>query len=417
MRKLILSMAAALSALLLFASCVQPPAVESRRTSDPPGPTATLEPAPTREPAPATTAPVTVGTAPYLSAERSSGYGELTEEQKLLYDAMYDVLEDIIANGYEPKKTYPLGWDITYEASYRAINQFCADHIVLQDIFINYGTGDYTGQTFDEIRLTDFDGNVCREQYLEFEAAAEEILSGLTCDGTEYGKALAIAEWLVENVSYAYDYVDRPGDWWLSSAYGPLIEGEAICAGYAQAYSLLCKKAGLDVLYLEGLSGGSEHAWNMVCVGENWYHVDTTWMGPGENALTYFMMSDEMCRRRGHRDWWVPNMMRGAGALEPPIADSDDLYEYRHIFETAEQALEYFETADIAANGKVYWLVFGSYEEQQNFYRLAGTVLTNRDGSYYMELGAVEDNWVNAVFWDEDDLEGPEPWVPEHTQE
>lgn len=400
MRKLTLFLAAALSAILLLSSCDQPVTVGSRPPSDPPGSAATPEPTPTPEPVPDTPAPIAIETVSYLDAGYSSGYEELTDSQKMLYDAMYDVLKDIIANGYVPTKTYPLGGSVTYEESSRAENLFCADFIALRDIIINFGTGDLSGPTFDEIRLIDYDCNVYRDQYLELEDAAEEILSGLTCDGTAYGKALTIAEWLAKNVPYAHDYAERPEDWWLSSAYGPLIKGEAICGGYALAYTTLCRKAGLEVLYLEGPTLREGHAWNMVRIGENWYHVDTTWMADGRDLLQYFMMPDEVCRSTGHLEWTVPGFML-ADAVEPPVADHDDLYEpeYPCQFETAEQTLDFFESAS-HIDFMSYRLVFGSDEERQRFYQLNNTVISNREGDYYMILVPLEDGSLSASFYD-----------------
>lgn len=400
MRTLTLFLAAALSAILLLSSC-GPAAVESQPPSAPPSPTATPEPSPTPEPVPATPAPVAIEITSYLDAGYPDGYEELTESQKLLYDAMLDVLKDIIANGYVPQKTYPLGGSVTYEESSPVENLFCANFIVLRDIISWFGMGDHSGPAFDEIGLIDYDCNAYRDQYLELEAAAEKILSGLTYDGTEYGKAMAIARWLAENVPYAHDYAERPEDWWwLSSAYGPLIKGEAVCSGYAQAYALLCKKAGLEVLYLEGPTLREDHAWNMVRVGENWYHVDTTWMADDRNLLRYFMMTDEVCRSTGHLEWTVPGV-KLTDTVEPPVADHDDLYEteYRCSFETAEQALAFFESAS-GINFMSYRLMFGSYEEQQKFYQLTETVITNREGDYYMLLVPLEDDSLSASFYD-----------------
>lgn len=400
MRKLTLFMAAALSAILLLTSC-GPAAVETQDPSGPPSTTATLEPAPTLEPVPATPAPIAIETASYLDAGYPDGYEELTESQKMLYGVMDEALRDIIENGWDPDKTYPLEYGVTDAETNRAKNLFCARYSAVLPLAHSFAFGDYSGDTFDWIGTGKNDWiNTYRDWYWEIEEAAEEILSGLTYDGTEYGKALAIAEWLAENVPYAYDHEERYEDWWLSEANGPLARGEAICTGYAHAYEFLCRKAGLEVLYLEGTAGSEGHAWNMVRIGENWYHVDTTWMAGERDLLRCFMMPDEVCRSTGHLDWWVPGMLL-ADAIEPPAADHDDLYEpgYRCSFETAEQALAFFESAS-SIDFMSYLLVFGGDEEQQKFYQLNNTVISNREGDYYMILVRLEDNSLTASFYD-----------------
>ena len=405
MRKHTSFMAAAMSTILLLASCGQPTTVESWQPSELPGPTATLESMPTPESVPATPAPVIIKTVPYLDAGYPDGYEDLTENQKMLYGVLDEALRDIIDNGWEPDKIYPLEHSITYLEAIEAENLFYVQHSSLDDLMAKLSFGDGIGDSFAWVRTDNYqdegiDAYTYRDRYWERENAAEEILSGLTCDGTEYGIARAIAEWLAENIPYANDHEERLEDWWLSEASGPLARGEAICTGFSHAYEFLCKKAGLDVLYLDGTGGSELHAWNMVRIGEKWYHVDTTWMATDLNKYQYFMMTDEICRRLDHSDWIVANWGQPR-TVQPPIADSCDLYEY--YFETAEQALEYFETANIVKYIS-YWLIFGSYEEQQKFYQLADTVIANQEGNYDMMLSELEDNQLSAMFFDEGEI-------------
>ncbi|MFT8889057.1 MAG: transglutaminase domain-containing protein [Ethanoligenens sp.] len=67
------------------------------------------------------------------------------------------------------------------------------------------------------------------------------------------------------------------------TAYGALVDGSAVCEGYAKAMKLLLDSAGLHSLYVTGTasSGGESgpHAWNMVYVGK-WYQVDATFDDP-----------------------------------------------------------------------------------------------------------------------------------------
>lgn len=47
-----------------------------------------------------------------------------------------------------------------------------------------------------------------------------------------------------------------------------------ICEGYAKGYNLLLKAAGIESFYVHSNS----HAWNIVKLGNQYFHVDTTWM-------------------------------------------------------------------------------------------------------------------------------------------
>lgn len=64
------------------------------------------------------------------------------------------------------------------------------------------------------------------------------------------------------------------------SAYGALVNGKAVCQGYAQALKLLLSSAGIPSLYVSGTADGGPHAWNMAQVGGRWYYVDATFDDP-----------------------------------------------------------------------------------------------------------------------------------------
>ena len=61
------------------------------------------------------------------------------------------------------------------------------------------------------------------------------------------------------------------------TAYGILINGKGVCAGYAGAFKLLGDKAGLNNIVVTGyLQGSLPHAWNRVELEEQWYSLDVT---------------------------------------------------------------------------------------------------------------------------------------------
>lgn len=80
------------------------------------------------------------------------------------------------------------------------------------------------------------------------------------------------------------------------SAYGCLIEGKAVCEGYAKAFKFLCDKAGIpciDVIGTVNDNGVIEsHMWNMVKINQEWYHIDVTWDDPAGNVGSDFLKYD-----------------------------------------------------------------------------------------------------------------------------
>ena len=43
---------------------------------------------------------------------------------------------------------------------------------------------------------------------------------------------------------------------------------------------LLCDLSGVECEMIAGTADGENHAWNLVKLGDSWYHVDTTWDDP-----------------------------------------------------------------------------------------------------------------------------------------
>lgn len=115
---------------------------------------------------------------------------------------------------------------------------------------------------------------------------------------SDYAKEVAIHDYLVAHCKYS-ENTDQATDSDIYRAYGALVDGDAVCNGYAEAMQLLLMCAGLNTRFVVGTADGIDHAWNMVELDGNWYHVDTTWDDPlpdqGEDVLhPYFNVTDEI---------------------------------------------------------------------------------------------------------------------------
>ena len=91
-------------------------------------------------------------------------------------------------------------------------------------------------------------------------------------------KEKVIHDFLVQNVKYSSDlYVDD-----AYSIKGALLDGSAVCEGYARAFKLLCDAVEIPCIMVSGMATDSngtteKHAWNIVRKNKNNYHVDVTW--------------------------------------------------------------------------------------------------------------------------------------------
>lgn len=94
----------------------------------------------------------------------------------------------------------------------------------------------------------------------------------------------ALHDLLVESCSYDSAAAESGKTLPAYSAYGALVNGRAVCQGYAQALKLLLSSAGIPSLYVSGTAandaGDGPHAWDMAQIGGHWYYVDATFDDP-----------------------------------------------------------------------------------------------------------------------------------------
>lgn len=109
----------------------------------------------------------------------------------------------------------------------------------------------------------------------EVEDAIDRIVSKVSKAENDFEKEVIIHDMLCKAVTYDSELGSDVGA--IYSIYGALINGHAVCEGYARAFKLLCQSAGLECILVTGDSKGVGHLWNMVKLEGNWYHVDVTW--------------------------------------------------------------------------------------------------------------------------------------------
>ncbi len=123
-----------------------------------------------------------------------------------------------------------------------------------------------------------------------------EILDEIIKPGmTDYEKELAIHDYIVANCRYGQKDESKE---YAFRAYGVIVQGVAVCNGYAEAMSLLLTCAGVENGIMTGTANGELHAWNMVKLDGEWYQVDATWDDPIPDtgqfvSHTYFNITDD----------------------------------------------------------------------------------------------------------------------------
>jgi len=101
-------------------------------------------------------------------------------------------------------------------------------------------------------------------------------------------------DYIINNTQYDKERADSKIVKYKSdNAYGPLIEGYALCGGYTDAMMLFLEK--LDVKSYK--ISTNNHTWNRLFINNSWLHLDLTWDDPisedGKNVLddSYFLIN------------------------------------------------------------------------------------------------------------------------------
>lgn len=136
----------------------------------------------------------------------------------------------------------------------------------------------------------------------EVNALADEVLANiLTEEMTPMQKARAIYNYVRANVGYINE--SDKGDW-VKAAYEGLVNRQGDCYVYACTSKVLLTRAGIENMDIEKIPTSSHHYWNLVNLGEGWYHFDTT---PRTDHSTVFMWTDEDVKAYSAEHWRTYN--------------------------------------------------------------------------------------------------------------
>lgn len=115
--------------------------------------------------------------------------------------------------------------------------------------------------------------------------------------GTPYEKVKKIHDYICAQAVYPYD-TDK--DVYHSAAGLFLKGGYVVCEGYAKAFMILCRQAGIKAILIAGDAGGP-HMWNYVQLDGKWYALDATWDDQvGRNpSYAYFLIGSNTLVSKG----------------------------------------------------------------------------------------------------------------------
>ena len=228
----------------------------------------------------------------YNEPKTDYAYSTLTDDY---VKKLYNQISDNIDSEYEPS-FYAEGNLSEYQIT-QAVEAYKNDHPEVFWLKSYYEYENYDYETGIWLTYT-MSGDKLVTAKKEFNTAVDTISQSVPY-GTECEREEYIHNYIINNCDYdeeAAESEEVQGN--ENDAYGALVDGKAVCEGYARAFQLLCNKANIDCVLLSGTADSDNHAWNGVKIGGDWYQIDVTWNDTdGENNYAendYFNLTDDL---------------------------------------------------------------------------------------------------------------------------
>ena len=252
---------------------------------------------PESQPKPRPEEPITPTPEPSIHANHYC-YTFLSDIQKVYYDAMHTAVEEMQTSWIVlGPKSENYGADIAVVRD--AIASDHPDIFWLPPYYVTAAGADTEGNPAALMMFSS--SSELSPAYLisrgekgymeqELKEAVEEITS-LVTSADPFEIELQLHDLLCERAEYS----DDKSDPMIYTAYGALVNGKAVCEGYARAMQLLLHSVGIEATTVTGIAEGEGHMWNAVKINHKWYNLDVTWNDTVKDFLSYeyFNITDD----------------------------------------------------------------------------------------------------------------------------
>lgn len=240
------------------------------------------------------------GTGGHLYDDRS-----VEEWADLLKELEQRLKEALLADEYTVDLT---GMDLTYNEFLQAVSR-CLPY---------FGGGIYPF-SYEEGKSMSFINPYSREETEQIVNMVDEKIADIareTEGKTDFAKALAVHDYLVRNSSYDYENYKNntlPPESYMAG--NLLIKGVGVCEAYANAFLYFMLRGEVECYAVS--SAEMNHAWNIVKIDGDYYHVDCTWDAPTTPSTgaienierTHLLVSDEkMLNELKHYGWTLSDL-------------------------------------------------------------------------------------------------------------
>lgn len=197
-------------------------------------------------------------------------YSQLDVKERELYDMIYDSLK--------ARATFEIADEIDDDYISRVFSCVLLDHPEV------YDTNGYTLTCSEETDNSVFFGNyVCDwEDLNEYDAQINhfviDCVSSMPEGLSDYEKVMHVHDYIITHTDY------DPEVAYSQSVLSLAVYGRGVCTGYSKMAQLILNKLGIFCFPVTGVVNGENHEWDIVKIGEEYYHMDILW-----DDTTYYL--------------------------------------------------------------------------------------------------------------------------------
>ena len=259
-----------------------------------------------------------------LEIKNSSYYYEkLTDEQKKIYKAVAVAIKNLDSNA--KIKEYNFTDDNTTMKDVKAaIHNLFLDH---PEVF--YVSNDYTVSTIEllnskrieiDLKYLVKDKNDLNKKITEIKNVIDPIINDAK-NMDKFDAELYIHDKICEMCTYyKYSNIEAVPEE-CHTIYGCLVNKQAVCDGLSKSLQIMLDKVEIDNILVTGNLQNQAHAWIMVKLDDNWYHMDITSnksvrneSGKEEIIHSYFNITSERIKKTNSID--IEEQLPEASATE-----------------------------------------------------------------------------------------------------
>lgn len=150
---------------------------------------------------------------------------------------------------------------------------------------------------------------------LYIKSQANKIVSQYTNDDmSDIQKAKVLHDWICNKVSYDYENIYDNQNHNDGSVF---MNDSTVCEGYAKGYNLLLNAAGIESVCVFN----TVHEWNIIKIGGQYFHSDTTWDDGDVISYEWFLKSDSEMKAEtdSHGQWELASL----SPVHDPISNNE----------------------------------------------------------------------------------------------